>query len=1750
MKRLLSFKATLVLLLLALGWTMPSQAKTVYLKPTSWVADGARFALYMFGGASNAWANFELVDATNNIYKATFDDSQTNMIFCRMNGSSTENIWDNRWNQSDNLAAPSADNLLYTITEGRWGIGSDGNENGKIADGDGLTTEAYTEPIAAGYTVDFNTEITTTSPDFAVASNWGHIVGSNDYDGYGPYYMKYGYAPEGGVDGSGALCVLAQNGYYLGNTQSEADFEEGSYDYLITPKVNGTVTLQVKRYNVTGYSSYVKIFAVNEAGTNVGNEIATTLSGSINESDWVTLSLTLAEEQRLAIRAQAVLLDNFTAESATISVVPALSITSLTSADGESTTYFDMNADGSYTVSYKVKIQNTGEVDLIAGTTENYTLSVSIDGIAYGSFDIPVNVAVGETSEEFVANIVVPNGAPTGWKYRTLKENLSNTTFGTPKVTWSNTIAYNPVAYLIKKGKEPVSKGSSVTSETAVSFGMISTPTTLNYEIFANNAGNLQVKNIMATGDFTVSPANTLPYTIAAHTGMYLDITANATETSEGLLTITYVDKNGEDATVTATLSETVIDASKWIATFDDGIWPEGTIHQSSLSLLTNSYYGYDNAIKSSNSYSNKFFTPLLHATAGESMAFDAMLDSNNGSVKVYVTTDRSNLGEAVLSLSSSQLNTTSMTSQSVSITEEGDYYVVFEIYNAMLDNLYGFEKVDVTHDIMVNSYLLNGYVESDQTIQTGDVIKPAFEILPVQSETASAYSVKFYVGEEAVATAEAVDLTAGTAKKFTFEYTPNLTATATFDTYAAIEFTDGTIVKSPKQKLTITCEPVFVFFNAGTAVYSNKPSNRSTAITFGKVNESNLVQNFEIYNWGSAPLTVKSITVPEGFSVNVNEATVAPKERQAVNITFSAETPNSYSGNLTIVYVDKDGADQTFELSVSGTLLDPSKWYANFGTSDSDSNYPAGSLVQANVSLATPTTNNAALKSSSSTKNLFISPLLSGATGEKLQFEARNTSINYNGKVAVYILKDHVAAANTTTDDEFAALNPTLVDEISLSSTDFTVFSVTMPSAGNYYVAFKIQDAYVDEIYGLTSVEVGPELILSSSNIPTEAMQNVASTATVNILNLGLQNEEAGSYEVTAYVDGEATSTGEAVAIPMNHKLNDEGTQLSVNIIYPQVGTFPVYIEVKAGDYSVKTEPVDVTFAEEEAKSEADMAANGTTFEVPLYLNYKNSESITLYNAEALAATGISAGAKIKTITYKGYKDTDVQTTSFQVYYKWTDDQTLSQPATTYPYAAADNGMTKLIDEDHTWNKVGSSSELGDMIVLDFSANPLTYESGKSLVIYMHSYVDGFKSAYFEKSTLSSDFCYTRKADAATLSSSWSKAVPAAIHFALEATPATLSGTITKNDGSGLEGATITLKAENGVQYAGTTAADGTYSVNVIQSNLEYDVTIAAEGYKSLVPHITFNGESKIQDLTLHTFYGIVGDAAMGLDWDNDAEMTQSEEDLNVFTLTKNVTIEAAGTYYYKLRADHEWNETVYGYQLPAGINNKDYNFGEAGVYDLTFTANVLTHSLELNAVKVADAPVTITMSSLKYATLYYENVNLVVPEGLVAYAAVVGDKVDLQQFAAAGDVIPAGTPVVLGGEAGDYEFGITEETGMTPATNDLIGSEEGGKDEETGYKYYVLNRKNGVAGFYFQKGSAGAYADVKPHQAYLKVDASLAKAGGYGFDDVATGIDSIDAGMLTDNDKVYTLSGVRVNANRVAKGVYIVNGQKVVIK
>lgn len=71
----------------------------------SWGDDGARFAAYFFGSSGDSWSSMSNADTgDSNVYSVTIPDSNnTTVIFCRMNGGTSANNWDNVWNQSDDL---------------------------------------------------------------------------------------------------------------------------------------------------------------------------------------------------------------------------------------------------------------------------------------------------------------------------------------------------------------------------------------------------------------------------------------------------------------------------------------------------------------------------------------------------------------------------------------------------------------------------------------------------------------------------------------------------------------------------------------------------------------------------------------------------------------------------------------------------------------------------------------------------------------------------------------------------------------------------------------------------------------------------------------------------------------------------------------------------------------------------------------------------------------------------------------------------------------------------------------------------------------------------------------------------------------------------------------------------------------------------------------------------------------------------------------------------------------------------------------------------------------------------------------------------------------------------------------------------------------------------------------------------------------------------------------------------------------
>ena len=100
--------------------------KVVYLKPNSnWTQSNARFAAYFFGGTvGEKWVSMTAVgDGTYEAHLPEGYDYGCNIIFCRMNPSTTANNWNNKWNQTSDLKTPTDGKNLYTVKAGTWDKG-------------------------------------------------------------------------------------------------------------------------------------------------------------------------------------------------------------------------------------------------------------------------------------------------------------------------------------------------------------------------------------------------------------------------------------------------------------------------------------------------------------------------------------------------------------------------------------------------------------------------------------------------------------------------------------------------------------------------------------------------------------------------------------------------------------------------------------------------------------------------------------------------------------------------------------------------------------------------------------------------------------------------------------------------------------------------------------------------------------------------------------------------------------------------------------------------------------------------------------------------------------------------------------------------------------------------------------------------------------------------------------------------------------------------------------------------------------------------------------------------------------------------------------------------------------------------------------------------------------------------------------------------------------------------------------------
>lgn len=220
--------------------------------------------------------------------------------------------------------------------------------------------------------------------------------------------------------------------------------------------------------------------------------------------------------------------------------------------------------------------------------------------------------------------------------------------------------------------------------------------------------------------------------------------------------------------------------------------------------------------------------------------------------------------------------------------------------------------------------------------------------------------------------------------------------------------------------------------------------------------------------------------------------------------------------------------------------------------------------------------------------------------------------------------------------------------------------------------------------------------------------------------------------------------------------------------------------------------------------------------------------------------------------------------------------------------------------------------------------------------------------------------------------------------------------------------------------------------------------------------------------------------------------------------------------------------------------------------VYRLFGKSTYITEVHIIGAKAKEDADyVTASISYAGYATLYYGDKALIVPEGVKAFTVTVEDVNIIEGTVyEAGATIPAGEAVVLQGAAGSYKFVVDAESTAAPTTDNMLKGTDEAAETTGGDKYYKLTVKkvNGedLVGFYYGANDGAAFVNGA-HRAYLAVTGAAAKY--YVFNGEATGINSIEKAVAADG-AIYNLQGVRVDAQNMVKGIYVVNGKKVVIK
>ena len=1301
---------------------------------------------------------------------------------------------------------------------------------------------------------------------------WDHIV-ETGYVDYDEVYVEYANPATGGQDGAYLQCGTQ-------TWESDWGYEPTvANDMLVTPAVTGNVSMYLK---LTSTSGSVKFFTcTKEDNELIYNEYAVELP-TLSTDAWTKVELpNVPAGTYLGIRLENAAVDEFSAASADVVLKGELTLGKVELVTTKyAGSYIDAGADGYAEFVFEVSLTNTGDLDLNPGD-ENYSLSVvSIDSDDNQKVisTTPINVALAKgasttTPIQVTTRIAVPENIP-NTRYDVV-ENVSGTSkYG----DWIEFCTYSPEFVLSNSDSgDPIEAGS------LIPFGLSRTDVTKSFRLRNRGGGPLKVQSIAVPEGFSYKIVDgpgsttelTAPFEVAAHSEAELQLTMSAATVGSrsGDLKLTF------DGVETASFALTgeIMDPSKLYVDFEDQKFPVGSYTEGDT--WTVGYVDYDNSLycaqNSTVGGSDKLVLPKLHFDEGQPLMFDAAQRGENATLEVFYSADRKTWTK-VRTLSSNAENEADKFSATsagsywnpvyefrtytVDNIPAGDWYVAFGSGYANLDNLYGPKMLDVP----AKELLLEGF-EAPESARVNYEDEVSVMIVNTGSSDFEENTLTAKLKINGVVTAEQsvpkIEVMGG--QTVTFAFVPREAGNAKVEILVE---GDGLSVSDSKDIVVLA---------------EQSTGNHQVGTVTGECTTAPIRSNYQ--NTDSETIYVaEAVNLPAGTSIKgltYRGYKLNTPQEGHITVWFENTEDGVFTGvpaelssteNMTKVY-DKD-----YKIEPAGTgskhadvlVLNFAEPFTYNGknlrvivkarmndyqpvTFEGDSNYPNSTAYRAKdgaepegaLSLSNSmVVANFVVDKQLKTLSGKVTDKANGAALEGAEVKLVSGIVEYNAVTAA----DGTYSIGVYQDDKEYAMTVSKAGYF-----DFKKAAVSVAEGS------AVQDAVLEKAEGFNFL---------SASVPTEAMVNSPITATITVEN-GLA-KAAGSYSAELFVNGKVVATDSERALEA-----EKDYTFTFKYTPHEVGTQILSVKLINEYNTVATEDTELTVTEETAEALTAVGdPNGVEFNGVISTYYKASRTEVIYPK---AKISLQKGSKILSVKFKGYLlASDAKNASFEVK-GW-----IANSFTTDFKGKDVTGATQIFDGVVSLKDPIGSEDKHEVILDCKIPNGLIY-MGENLRVVFESVGGPYGKLYFEVDNTDLNSAKQKKKDCDTLEeldndeyATWeSIGMPVAY---LETTPyKVLSGTVTaESDAKPVEGAKVTLKSTDGdnVEYYATTAADGTYSINVIQHTRAYEMTVEAEGYEVNTQTVNFGNDAAltvnaalVKEKQYYDYSGVVTDNADG---------------------------------------------------------------------------------------------------------------------------------------------------------------------------------------------------------------------------------------------------------------------------------------------